>query len=382
MKKPELKKPTCANFSSGPCKKRPNWNVDNFELSVLGRSHRSKLGKQRLAEVINLSKEILNIPNDWLVGIMPGSDTGAFEAAIWSMLGERNVDVFVWESFSKGWATDITNELNIDANVFSADYGLLPDLSQANFDNDVVFVWNGTTSGVKLPNADWIADDRAGLTFCDATSAVFAMDIAWSKLDVVTWSWQKSLGGEGAHGMIALSPRAQQRLQNFEPARPIPKIFKLAKNKKLINGIFAGSTINTPSMLATEDAIDGLVWLKSIGGLSAGISRAKKNFSIIKSWVDSRDWITLLAKDMNFASETSVCLEFTGSLFSNFNDEEKVDFVNNFCKILEQEEVAFDIKGYRDAPPSIRIWCGTTIEAEDIELLCPWLDYAFAKLTS
>jgi len=361
-------RPNNPNFSSGPCTKRPGWSPSALADAALGRSHRSTSGKAKLAEVIDRSRSILGIPDDYRVGIVPASDTGAMEIAMWSMLGERGVDMLAWESFGAGWINDMTKQLKLeDVRALEAGYGLLPDLSAVDCDRDVVFTWNGTTSGVRVPNGDWIADDRSGLTLCDATSAVYAMELPWEKLDVVTWSWQKVLGGEAAHGMLALSPRAVERLESFVPPRPLPKIFRLTKDGKLIEGIFKGATINTPSMLAVEDCLDSLKWAESVGGLQGLIARANANLSAIEGWVEKTDWVRFLAKDIATRSCTSICLELP-------NDTEAAP--KRIAQLLDDEGVAYDIDGYRDAPPSLRIWGGATVETADIEALLPWLDWA------
>jgi phosphoserine aminotransferase len=364
-------KPNCPNFSSGPCAKHPGFSLDELKDAPLGRSHRSALGKGKLAEAINKTKEILGLPGDYLVGIVPASDTGAFEMAMWSLLGPRSVDVLHWESFSKGWATDINKQLKLDnVRVFDAEYGKLPDLSRVNFSNDVVFVWNGTTSGVKLPDGDWIPSDREGLTLCDATSAVFAMDIPYEKLDVITFSWQKVLGGEAAHGILILSPRAVERLHTYTPPWPMPKIFRMMKGGELIGGIFKGSTINTPSMLANEDYLAALKWAESVGGLQGLIDRSNANLAAFEEFVAAHDWIHFLAADKAIRSNTSVC--FTLDL-----PEEKVKVL---VKLLADEGVAYDCGSYRDAPPGLRFWCGATVEASDIRSVCQWLDWAYNEV--
>ncbi|MBU4203061.1 MAG: phosphoserine transaminase [Acidobacteria bacterium] len=364
-------KPNCPNFSSGPCAKHPGFSLDELKDAPLGRSHRSTLGKGKLAEAINKTKEILGLPADYLVGIVPASDTGAFEMAMWSLLGPRGVDVLHWESFSKGWATDITKQLKLDnVRVFDAEYGKLPDLSRVDFSNDVVFVWNGTTSGVKLPNGDWIPTDREGLTLCDATSAVFAMDIPYEKLDVITYSWQKVLGGEAAHGILILSPRAVERLHAYTPPWPMPKIFRMMKGGELIGGIFKGSTINTPSMLANEDYLAALKWAESVGGLQGLIARSNANLDAFEEFVTAHDWIHFLAADKAVRSNTSVC--FTLDL--------PEDKVKALVKLLADEEVAYDCGSYRDAPPGLRFWCGATVETSDIRIVCRWLDWAYNEL--
>lgn len=367
-------------FSSGPCAKRPGWNFEALKNAALGRSHRAKIGKTKLAEVIERSKKLLGIPESYVLGIVPASDTGAVEMALWSMLGERGVDVLAWESFSSGWASDCKNQLKLkDLRIFKADYGKLPDLKQVDWSRDVVFAWNGTTSGVRVPNADWIAADRAGLAICDATSAVFAMDIPWDKLDVVTWSWQKVLGGEGGHGMLALSPRAVQRLETFTPDRPLPKIFQMTKGGKLIAGIFQGETINTPSMICVEDALDSLKWAESIGGLRALISRSNANLECIADWVARSSWIGFLAEDPAARSSTSICLKIKDPVFTSLSADDQSAAVKSIVSTLEKERVAYDIGAYRDAPVGLRIWGGATVETSDLQALLPWLDWAYSQ---
>lgn len=366
-------KPNNPNFSSGPCSKRPGYQLQSLNLETLGRSHRSSVGKSALRSVCDETKRILGLPDDYLVGVVPASDTGAFEMVMWSMLGARDIDVFCWESFGKGWLNDIVNDLKLESvNRYEADYGLLPDLSLANGENDIVFTWNGTTSGVKVPNGDWIPQDREGLTFCDATSAVFAMEMQWSKLDVTTFSWQKVLGGEGAHGMIILSPRAVERLESYTPPWPLPKIFKLTKKGKLIDGIFRGETINTPSMLCVADYLDALAWIDSIGGLSAAIARSEANLAIIEEFVEKTSWLSFLARDPATVSNTSVCLSVDAS----------PEQVKEILKLLEIEKVALDIGAYRDAPPGLRVWCGATVEKQDVALLVEWLASAYVAVVS
>lgn len=366
-------KPNNPNFSSGPCSKRPGYQLQSLNLETLGRSHRSSIGKSALRSVCDETKRILGLPDDYLVGVVPASDTGAFEMVMWSMLGARDIDVFCWESFGKGWLNDIVNDLKLESvNRYEADYGLLPDLSLANGENDIVFTWNGTTSGVKVPNGDWIPQDREGLTFCDATSAVFAMEMQWSKLDVTTFSWQKVLGGEGAHGMIILSPRAVERLESYTPPWPLPKIFKLTKKGKLIDGIFRGETINTPSMLCVADYLDALAWIDSIGGLSAAIARSEANLAIIEEFVEKTSWLSFLARDPATVSNTSVCLSVDAS----------PEQVKEILKLLEIEKVALDIGAYRDAPPGLRVWCGATVEKQDVALLVDWLASAYVAVVS
>tara|TARA_R110002096_G_scaffold138378_40_gene292131 strand:- start:1655 stop:2809 length:1155 start_codon:yes stop_codon:yes gene_type:complete len=365
-------RPANPRFSSGPCAKIPNYSLDMLADAPLGRSHRAAVGKSRLAEAIDLTAEILGLPEGYRVGIVPGSDTGAVEMAMWSLLGARPVEMLAWESFGEGWVTDVIKQLKLDAVVRKAPYGEIVDFTQVDFDKDVVFTWNGTTSGVRLPNGDAIPADRAGLTICDATSAAFAMDLPWSKLDVVTFSWQKVLGGEGAHGILILSPRAVERLESYTPAWPLPKIFRMTKGGKLIEGIFRGETINTPSMLAVEDYLVSLKWAKAIGGQAALIARASANAAAVAEFVTARSWIANLAVDPATASTTSVCLKFT--------DPRIVDgaaFAKAVAKRLEKEGVALDIGAYRDAPAGLRIWCGSTVETADIVALMPWIEWAF-----
>mgnify|MGYP000167999549 FL=1 len=366
-------------FSSGPCAKRPGWNLTNLEKAVLGRSHRSKPGKARLAESIDKTRAVLGIPADYRIGIVPASDTGAVEMALWSLLGARGVDMLAWESFGSGWVSDVAKQLKLDARKLEADYGKLPDLASVNFKNDVVFTWNGTTSGVRVPNGDWIAADREGLTICDATSAAFAQDLPWAKLDVTTFSWQKALGGEAAHGIIVLSPRAVERLETYVPAWPMPKIFRMTKGGKLIEGIFKGETINTPSMLCVEDYIDALDWSESIGGLKSLISRADGNAGVIAEWVERTPWADFLAEDVDTRSNTSVCLKVVDPAITALDADAQAAFSKQIATLLEKEGVAFDIGGYRDAPAGLRIWAGATIENDDMRALMPWLDWAFAQ---
>lgn len=380
IKKPTTK-PKNPNFSSGPCAKRPGWDIKNLKTDSLGRSHRAKLPKQRLAEVINLSKELLNIPSDYKVGIIAGSDTGAIEAAMWSLLGKTGVEVLAWESFGSDWVKDIKEQLKIkNLTIHQSDYGDLPDFQKINFDNDIVFNWNGTTSGVCLPNADWIPDNRKGLTICDATSAVFAMEMDWHKLDVITWSWQKVLGGEAAHGMIALSPKSLERLSEYQPTWPIPKIFRLANNKKVIEGIFKGETINTPSMLCVEDAIDALNWIQSIGGSKGSIDKSQSNLQVVKTWIESKDWIDFLAKDSSTLSSTSICLKITDPWFLGLSADQQQLKIKEINSLLDKEQVAFDINAYRTAPPGFRIWGGATVESFDIETLLPWIEWGYQSI--
>jgi phosphoserine aminotransferase len=377
MNKPALR-PARPYFSSGPCAKRPGWTPEILSEAVLGRSHRSAAGKSKLAEVIQLSRNVLGIPANYRLGIVPASDTGAVEMALWSLLGPRRVTVLAWESFSSEWAGDVANELKLVPHVLRANYGQLPNLSTVDWSHDVVFAWNGTTSGACVPDGDWIAADREGLAICDATSAVFAMDLPWPKLDVVTWSWQKVLGGEAAHGMIALSARAVERLTSHRPAWPIPKIFRMAKDGKLIEGIFKGDTINTPSLLCVEDQIDALKWSQKIGGLPALISRSRGNLAALERWVASSGWARFLADDPKARSNTSVCLKIVDRDIAALHEADQTKFAAGIAGLLEKEAVAFDIGSYRDAPPGLRIWCGATVEQADVEALTLWLDWAFA----
>ncbi|MBK3399153.1 MULTISPECIES: phosphoserine transaminase [Methylobacterium] len=373
-------RPRAPFFSSGPCAKRPGWTPDALSDAALGRSHRAKLGKAKLKQAIDLTRSVLQVPDDYRIGIVPASDTGAVEMAMWSLLGARPVDMLAWESFGETWVTDAIKQLKLDARVIKAPYGRLPDLSTVDTrTRDVVFTWNGTTSGVRVPNADWIAADREGLTICDATSAAFAQDLDWPKLDVVTFSWQKVLGGEAAHGMLILSPRAVARLESHVPAWPMPKIFRMTKGGKLIEGIFQGETINTPSMLAVEDYIDALLWAEKLGGLAALRVRADRNAGVIADWVARTPWIANLAEDPATASNTSVCLVVGDPDVVGRGPEAVAAVAKGITTALEREGVALDIGSYRDAPPGLRIWCGATVEASDLEALTPWLDWAFAQ---
>ena len=373
-------RPVNARFSSGPCAKRPGWTPQALDDAALGRSHRAKIGKSKLKLAIDLTREVLGIPADYKIGITPGSDTGAVEMAMWSLLGARGVDMVAWESFGEGWVSDVVKELKLkDARTLKAPYGELPDLAKVNFDHDVVFTWNGTTSGVRVPDAKWIASNRKGLTICDATSAAFAQDLDWLKLDVVTFSWQKALGGEAAHGMIILSPRAVERLETYKPAWPLPKVFRMTKGGKLIEGIFEGETINTPSMLCVEDYIDALQWAKSVGGLKGLFARADANAKAIADWAAKTPWIDFLAKVAATRSNTSVCLKVVDKEVTALPAEAQAAFAKALASALEKEKVAFDIGSYRDAPPGLRIWCGATVEKADIEALTLWLDWAFAQ---
>ncbi len=374
------RRPACPNFSSGPCAKRPGYSVDALKSALFGRSHRSKLGKARLKEVVTRSRNLLGMPKDWRLAITPASDTGAVEMILWSLLGARGVDALTWESFGEGWVTDIEKQLKIkDLRVFRAPYGQIPDLAKVDTDRDVVFPWNGTTSGARIPNGDWIKADRQGLTICDATSGVFAMDLPWDKLDVVTWSWQKVLGGEAAHGMLALSPRAVERLNTYTPPWPMPKIFRLTNKGKFSEGIFAEETINTPSMLAVEDAIDSLKWAESIGGLPALRARCEGNLAAIAAWVEKTPWVDFLVEDPKIRSCTSVCLKIVADGFDKLPADQQWAAVKKIESLLDAEGVAYDIAGHRDAVPGLRIWCGATIEKSDVEALLPWLDWAFAE---
>jgi phosphoserine aminotransferase len=365
------KRPNNPNFSSGPCSKRPGYSVDLLDVSTLGRSHRAPIGKSPLKQACEQTARLLNLPSDYRVGIVPASDTGAVELAMWSLLGSRGVDVLAWESFGRLWVDDITQQLKLtDVHTHIAEYGELPDLSKVNCDNDVVFTWNGTTSGVKVKNGDWIADDRQGLTICDATSAVFAMELPWEKLDVVTYSWQKALGGEGAHGMLILSPRAVERLETYTPAWPLPKIFRLTKNGKLLEAVFRGETINTPSMLCVADYLDALNWVESIGGNKALVKKSKANLAVIQKFVYDHDWINFLAKDIETISNTSVCLTLSATQ----------EQTKKIVQLLADESVAFDIGSYRDAPSGLRIWCGATVEEVDVKALMPWLNWAYESV--
>src|SRR4051794_9392361 len=373
-------RPACPHFSSGPCAKRPGWSLQALTDAVLGRSHRSKIGKAKLRRAIDLTREILEVPADYRIGIVPASDTGAVEMALWSLLGARPVTMLAWESFGEGWVTDVAKQLKLkDARILKAGYGELPDLSKVDFATDVVFTWNGTTSGVRVPHADWIPVSRAGLTICDATSACFAQVLDFNKLDVITFSWQKVLGGEGAHGMLILSPRAVERLQSYVPPWPLPKIFRLTNNGKLIEGIFEGETINTPSMLCVEDYLDTLVWAKSVGGHKGLVGRSDANAKAIADWVARTPWIDFLAKDPATRSNTSVCLKVVDPTVTALPADAQAAFVKNIGAALEKENVAYDVDAYRDAPPGLRIWCGATVEQHDVEALTLWLDWAFAK---
>jgi phosphoserine aminotransferase len=380
MSKPSVK-PNNPSFSSGPCAKRPGWSLEALKDATVARSHRAKLGKAKLAQVIERSKALLEMPKDFVLGIVPASDTGALEMALWSLLGARGVDVFAWEGFGLAWAADCQKQLKLkDLRMFKADYGKIPDLSMADWKRDVVFTWNGTTSGVRVPSGDWIAADRTGLAICDATSAAFAMPLAWDKLDVVTWSWQKVLGGEAAHGMIALSPNAVKRLESYTPAWPLPKIFQMTKGGKLVEGIFKGETINTPSMLCVEDALDGLKWGEQIGGLKALIARSEANLRAIEEWAGQAGWIGFLAEIPQTRSNTSVCLKITDPWYAALPIDEREKGAKKIAALLEVEGVAFDIGAYRDAPAGLRIWAGATVETSDLKALFPWLDWAWKEV--
>jgi phosphoserine aminotransferase len=373
-------RPTVPHFSSGPCAKRPGWNPQNLKDAALGRSHRAKVGKAKLKQAIELTREVLEVPADYKIGIVPASDTGAVEMALWSLLGARGVTTIAWESFGEGWVSDIIKELKLkDVTQLHAGYGDIPDLSTANSDTDIIFTWNGTTSGVRVPNADWIKADRKGLTICDATSAAFAQPLDWKKLDVVTFSWQKALGGEAAHGMLVLSPRAVERLETYKPAWPLPKIFRMTKGGKLNAGIFEGETINTPSMLCVEDYLDALNWGKSIGGLKALMARADANTKVLADWKAKTPWIDFLAKDAAIRSNTSVCLKIVDPTITSLSSDAQSDFTKKLVALVEKENAGFDFAHYRDAPAGLRIWCGATVEAKDVELLTQWIDWAFAE---
>ena len=378
LAKPALK-PANPNFSSGPCAKRPGWTPQVLDKALTGRSHRSKEGKARLKLAIDKTRAILGIPKDYRIGIMPASDTGAFEAAMWSMLGARGIDVLSWESFGAGWASDVLKELKLkDVRTIEAAYGELPDLTKVDFSRDVIFTWNGTTSGVRVPDGEWIAADRQGLTFVDATSAAFAQGVDWAKCDVTTYSWQKAVGGEGQHGIIVLSPRAAERLATYNPSWPIPKIFRIAKGGKLIEGIFEGETINTPSMLCVEDYLDALDWAEKVGGLEGMIARANRNAAVLHGWMAKSDWAANLAAHQKFASNTSVCLRFKDPAVAALPAEAQAALAKKISGLLEAEKVAMDANHYRDAPAGLRIWCGSTIETADVQALLPWLDWAYA----
>ena len=376
--KPALR-PTCPNFSCGPCTKYPGWSLDALKNAALGRSHRAKIGKDKLKQVIEETKTLLGLPKNYIVAIMAASDTGAVEAALWSLLGPLPVDVFAWESFGKDWVTDCVKQLKpLEVRNFVAEFGELPDLAAANSDHDIVFTWNGTTSGVIVPNGDWIKSDRKGLTICDATSSACAVPMPWDKLDVITFSWQKVLGGEAQHGILILSPRAVARLESHKPAWPVPKIFRMTKDGNLNNGIFEGETINTPSMLCVEDVLAAMAWANKVGGSQGLAARTETNFKVLKNWVEQTSWITFLAKDPSALSPTSVCLKPSDPTIQGLSKDEQSNFFKKLTSMLEAEKVAFDINSYRDAPPGLRIWCGATVESSDLKALTAWLDWAYA----
>lgn len=378
IRKPEVK-PLRPEFSSGPCAKHLGWDMQSIsQLAFLGRSHRGKDPRSQIAQVISLTKEVLQIPDVYKVGIVPASNTGAFEMAMWTMLGKRPVDIFAWENFGLAWANDVIKELKIeDCSVISADYGFLPDMTRLRSESDLCFTWNGTTSGVRVPDANWIPNNREGLVLCDATSAVFGQKIDWCKLDATTFSWQKAMGGEASHGMLVLSPKAVERLENYIPDRPLPKIFRLVKNGKLIEEIFTGDTINTPSMLCMADALDSLRWIQRMGGVNETVERANCNFAILQNWLDKQDWIENLVKTETYRSNTSVCLKVVSKEFLAFSNDQQRQFIKQLVALLEIEKVAYDVGGHREAPPGLRIWCGATIENKDLLDLLPWLKWAF-----
>ena len=381
LEKPAMR-PARPEFSSGPCAKRPGWSAENLRTAVLGRSHRSKLGKARLQAALDQTRQVLQVPEDYLIGIVPGSDTGAVEMALWSLLGARPVQLLAFESFGKDWVTDVTKQLKIEAEILEAPYGRLPDLAKVNGDCDLVFTWNGTTSGVRVPNADFIATDRQGITICDATSACFAQDLDWAKLDVVTFSWQKALGGEAAHGVLILGPRAVARLESHTPSWPMPKLFRMTKGGKINVEIFEGATINTPSMLCVEDYLDTLKWAANIGGLAALRARADQNLKVLEAWVAKTPWIDFLAADPAIRSNTSVCLTVIDPRITALPADAQANFAKSLAALVEKEGAGLDIGGYRDAPPGLRIWCGATVDDSDLEALTPWLDWAFATVSS
>ena len=374
-------RPAYPNFSSGPCAKRPGWGPGVLSAALVGRSHRAKPARARINKLVTMTRDILGVPDDYLIAIVPASDTGAVEMILWSILGARGIDILAWESFGQGWVNDVVQQLRLkDVRVLEADYGCLPVLSKVDSDRDVVFTWNGTTSGVRVPNGDWISDERQGLTICDSTSAVFAMDLPWNKLDVVTFSWQKVLGGEAQHGMLIISPRTVQRLESYTPPWPLPKVFRLTKGGLLNRSIFEGSTINTPSMLCVEDAIDSLTWVKSVGGLSGVIGRSESNLSVISDWVSRTYWVGFLAEAVENQSSTSICLKIVADWFIELSDADQRIAANKIVTLLEEEEVAYDIGAYRDAPPGLRIWGGATVEKFDLQALCDWLDWAYSRI--
>ena len=375
-----LVRPTVPHFSSGPCAKRPGWSLQALTDAALGRSHRAKLGKAKLKRAIDLTREVLQVPAGHRIGIVPASDTGAVEMALWSLLGARPVTMLAWESFGEGWVSDVRNELKLkDVTVLKSGYGELPDLAKVDWSSDVVFTWNGTTSGVRVPDGDWIAADRAGLAICDATSAAFAQPLDWQKLDVVTFSWQKALGGEAGHGMLVLSPRAVARLESYKPPWPLPKIFRLTKGGKINEGIFEGETVNTPSMLCVEDYLDTLQWAKSIGGLDALMARADANAKVVSAWVARTPWVEFLASDPAIRSNTSVCLKVVDAVVTALSPDAQAAFASTLAAAVEKEGAGYDLAHYRDAPPGLRVWCGATVEAADVEALTGWLDWAFAR---
>lgn len=374
-------KPNCPNFSSGPCAKRPGWTLDVLKGAFVGRSHRAVGGKAKLKEVIDLHRKTLNIPDDYLIAIVPASDTGAIEMAMWSMLGERGVDVLVWENFSNDWLTDVANQLKLpDVRKFVTDYGQIPDLAQIDTDRDVVFVWNGTTSGVRLPNTDWIKSDRQGLTFCDATSAVYAYPMDWSKLDVTTWSWQKVLGGEAAHGMLVLSPRAVVRLTSYKPDRALPKIFRMTKKGELNEGLFKGDTINTPSLLAVEDCIDALKWVDGMGGWAATEKRCLANLKVVEDWVAKTDWVEFLPASADIRSRTSICVKIVDPWFNTFDEDTQKALIKDMAKLIDKESAGYDLAHYVTAPAGFRLWGGATVEASDMAAVLPWIDWAYNEV--
>jgi len=379
INKPD-KKPSNPNFSSGPTAKRPGWSILNLQSSLVSRSHRSIECKKKLKEVIDRSKTLLELPQDYILCIMPGSNTGALESSLWSMLGARGVDILAWENFGKDWVIDVVDQLKIkDLNIHDVDYGKLPNLTKVNFNNDVIFTWNGTTSGVRVPNGDWIPSNRKGLTICDATSAIFAMPIDYEKCDVLTWSWQKVLGGEAAHGMLALSPRAVERLESYKPEWPIPKAFRVAENKKIISGIFEGNTINTPSMLCVEDVLDTLNWVEKIGGLEKLFERSNTSLKHISNWIDNTPWIEFMNSDENTRSNTGITFQIKDEWFKKMDETKKRDLMSKVTNTLAKENVAYDINGYPKAPPSFRIWGGGTVEPDDVSALLPWIDWAYGE---
>jgi phosphoserine aminotransferase len=380
MTKPNMR-PARPDFSSGPCAKRPGWTPEALKDAATGRSHRSKTAKKKIVEAVDRTRAILGIPADYRIAIVPASDTGAVEMALWSLLGARPVDMLTWESFGEGWVTDVVKQLKLeDTRTLKAPYGQIADLKAIDWKHDVVFTWNGTTSGVKVPNGDWIASDREGLAICDATSAVFAMDLPWQKLDVVTWSWQKVMGGEGAHGMLVLSPRAIQRLESYSPPWPMPKIFRLTSGGKFSEAIFKGDTINTPSMLCVEDAIDGLRWGEGVGGLKGLMARSEANLGVLEKFVAARPWAAFLAADKSIRSNTSVCLVITAPWFTALAADKQAQAAKKMADLLETEKAGYDVGSYRDAPPGLRIWCGATVDASDLEALLPWLDWAYGEI--